>query len=441
MAKPTSESAQALRLRAEEQYRLDEAEALQAPTHEEPQIRFHELRVHQIELEMQNEELRNKQQELDVVQARYFDLYDLAPVGYMTISEKGLIKETNLAAATMFGVDRKFLLKNPVSKYIFLKDQDIYYRNRKESIESGYMQSCEVRMLQADGAQFWVHLQATSAQGGESLVVFTDITVRKHAEAELLETNRQLAEAKKRAESANIAKSEFLANMSHELRTPMNGLLGMAQLLEMTNLTVEQQEFVDVIKLTGDRMVRLLGDILDLSKIEAHKIELEARDFDLQAETTGVINILSRHAKEKELELLTHIDPDVPLLLNGDAMRLRQIINNLVGNAIKFTDKGSVTLYIKKDADDERQASLRFLVRDSGIGVAADKLEAIFDRFTQVDGSYTRRYGGVGLGLTISRQFAELMGGTVGVESVEGKGSTFWCTVVLKKARVSAPTP
>jgi CheY-like chemotaxis protein len=186
-------------------------------------------------------------------------------------------------------------------------------------------------------------------------------------------------------------------------------------------------------------MIQLISDILDLSRMEAHKLQLESQAFDLVAETTGTINILSLFAQEKGLKVEMLIDPDVPVLLKGDAGRLRQILTNLIGNAIKFTANGSIFLHICKDAEDVLNSSLRFLVRDSGIGIAPELLETIFEHFTQADGSTTRKYGGTGLGLTISRHIAELMGGTVGVESTEGEGSTFWFTVVLEK-QVEAPS-
>ena len=265
------------------------------------------------------------------------------------------------------------------------------------------------------------------------LLAMEDITERKLAEQRLLESNYLLKETREQAESANRAKSEFLANMSHEIRTPMNGVIGMAQLLAMTALDKEQLEYVEVLKESGKNLLTLINDILDLSKIEAGKVDLEAKDFDLQTETLGTVNLLSLRAQEKGLQLVSFIVPDVPLPLRGDAGRLRQILTNLIGNAIKFTPKGSVALYVQKLSEDVGSVTLRFVIRDTGIGIAADKLGMIFDPFTQADGSTTRSYGGTGLGLSVSRQLAELMGGSIGVESVEGEGSTFWFTALLEK--------
>jgi len=192
---------------------------------------------------------------------------------------------------------------------------------------------------------------------------------------------------------------------------------------------------------SGKNLMSVINDILDLSKIEVGRVKLEVNDFDLQEMTQGTVNLLSLRTQEKGLELVSVIDPDVPKQLKGDAGRIRQILTNLLGNAIKFTAKGSVTLHIKKKCENETSATLRFLIRDTGIGIAADKLGMIFDPFTQADGSTTRSYGGTGLGLTISRQLAELMGGSIDVESVEGKGSTFWFDVMLEKQERMAGVP
>ena len=419
MTATTPESARELRMFAEKKARLNDLNNLKEQFPESSQQILHELLVHQVELELQNEELRLTQHELEAAKIRYFDLYDLAPVGYLTVNEGGLIKNANLTAASMLGVGRAVLLRSVLSTFIYPGDEDTYYlRRRKLLIGNGGVEKWDTRLMRSDGSIFWANVQCVATDDGELRITFTDITDRKQAEDELFQS-------KAAAEAGNRAKSEFLANMSHEMRTPMNGVMGMTQLLELTPLTEEQLDYVESLKLSGDLLLTLINNILDMSKIEAERMTIDAVEFDLHRTIDDICLMQKSALLSKKLSLNISIAEDFPNPVEGDQQRLKQILLNLLGNAVKFTSHGSITISVQIVEKHHHQIIALISVSDAGKGISPEALENIFKPFVQEDSSMTRRYGGSGLGLTISRRLAELMGGEISVESRLGVGSSF----------------
>jgi two-component system, sensor histidine kinase and response regulator len=386
-----------------------------------------EARVEERTRELQNEIAERKQTEWKLIEGKSFlnSVIANSPVGIVATGTDGAVSLCNPAFEKLFQVRQEDILGRPLVDLIANKEFRAELESNQDKVLQGQTTHIVGRRSRSDGSLvdvegFAVPIFTGGATTGV-LILYQDITARKRAEAALWT-------AKEAAEAASRTKSEFLANMSHEIRTPMNGIIGMTELALETDLNAEQREYLGMVKTSADSLLTLINEILDFSKIEAGKLEIESIDFEFKQSIGETLKTLALRAHVKNLELTWRAGPGVPERLKGDMGRLRQVLVNLVGNAVKFTEQGEVTVDVEKQAEDDSGVLLHFRVRDTGIGIPKEKQEMIFDAFTQADSSSTRNYGGTGLGLAITSRLVELIGGKLWVESELGEGSTFHFT-------------
>jgi PAS domain S-box-containing protein len=366
-------------------------------------------------------------------------LLETLPLPVTIRDSDGRITLANEAWLNMYGVTRDDVLGKRLEDLKNRAHTTNHLATDAQMMEVRKPMSYETTIVSTAGETYNVLIAKTPLIAEDGTIngiasVITDISAQKRVAA-------SLDRARLSAEAAVHAKSIFLANMSHELRTPLNGVVGMASLLENTALDAKQRRFVRTLKSSAEALITLINDVLDLSKAEAGKLELDRTPFDLRKELEQVIGLFGARANDKAIEIAAHIARDVPPTIRGDAVRLRQVLGNLVNNAVKFTESGAVLLAVTTAPTEGRECVLEFSVTDTGLGIAPDEQKRIFEAFEQADGSVTRKFGGTGLGLTISRQLVELMHGSMGLESESGRGSRFSFRIPVGVPRIELPAP
>ncbi|SHH77563.1 PAS domain S-box protein [Ferrimonas marina] len=377
--------------------------------------------------------------QLEASEAHFRALFDNAGIGIVTLSDKGVINAMNERFTQFAARDEQQLVGQHISLLLPGEERD-HFATEIEPLLSGERRHLakELRYRKADGELRWADIRlvrlGTSSPETALVLTMSDITERR-------QVNEALKQAKSAADTASQAKSDFLANMSHEIRTPMNAIIGMTQLCMQTELQPRQADYLSKIHSASQTLLGLLNDVLDYSKIEAGKLELEHTDFTLDSVLEQLSDLFAAKANDKALELLFAIDPKVPKKLRGDPLRLGQVLTNLVANALKFTEQGEVVLSVNQIAQAKEQTTLCFSVRDTGIGMTQEQQDRLFHSFSQADTSTTRKYGGTGLGLAISQHLVKLMGGEIQVDSAPGVGSAFQFTVPLGRIREAEVVP
>ena len=396
-------------------------------TYDDMQRALHELQVHHIELEMQNDQLRTTQLALDAERARYFDLYDLAPIGYCTVSQTGLILQANLKAATLLGKARGALVHQPLSHYFAKTSQDTYYLCRKRVEETAQAQQCELQLARSGTDLQWISLAISPAPEGagsaELRMTLTDQTDRHVMLTAIQTKNLELEVARAEADKANHAKSDFLSRMTHELRTPLHAILGFAQLIESSASAMpdlQKRNVAQIIK-AGWYLLALINEVLEVAEIDSGQLPLSTECVWLDDVLKDVATMMAPLASARNVTMT--FPPDVPPhYLTADRQRVKQILINLLGNAIKYNREGGA---IKVTLEELPSNRLLIAISDTGAGLSAERLSQLFQPFNRL-GWQNSSEKGSGIGLVVCKRLVDLMGGRIGAQSTPGEGSVFW---------------